>query len=251
MSQTTTCRTCGASLAPDQRYCLSCGTRVSSPRLDFLAEYERQHGAAQSNGQAPSAGAGTAGGPAALLNGSANSATAPTATTAAAPSTVATGGSSRLDRVGGPMGAAAVVLVALGIGFLIGQSGNDSTPVAQRAPVVNIQGGLPTSAPAAAPTTTPDASATGADSGGAAGGDSGSSSSPSRSRGSTRSGAASAADARSVEDSIRNIPKTDTSTAGGDLNRLRAQPDETATEGPPPPKDNKAPGGGGRATVIG
>ncbi len=41
MSQSTTCRTCGASLQPDQRYCLSCGTRVTAPRLDFVAEMER------------------------------------------------------------------------------------------------------------------------------------------------------------------------------------------------------------------
>jgi len=230
MSQTTTCRACGASLAPDQRYCLSCGTRVSSPRLDFLAEHGQAEGVAE---QPP--------------------------TLAATPATTAAGGHSRLDRIGGPMGAAAVVLVALGIGFLIGQNGNNDAPVAQKAPVVNIQGGLPASAAttAAPTTTTSDAAASGGGTNdGASSSDAGSSSSGTRSSSSSSSSssdAASAADARRVEDSTRDIPKTDTSTAGGDLNRLRAQPSETATEGAPPRTDNKAPGGGSteRAFTIG
>ncbi|HEY4276935.1 MAG TPA: hypothetical protein VGM91_01875 [Conexibacter sp.] len=243
MSQTTTCRTCGASLAPDQRYCLSCGTRVSSPRLDFIAEMEHARGGPAANGHAPMPGA-------PKLNGSVDG-SAP-ATMAATPATAAAGGNSRLDRVGGPMGAAAVVLVALGIGFLIGQSGDDNTPVAQKAPVVNIQGGLPAAAPLTTPTTaTPDASATGGDTSGDASADGGADSSGDAGATSDRAARRAAADAARVEDSTRDIPKTDTSTAGGDLNRLRAQPQETATPGAPPPRDNKAPGGGSRGVTIG
>ncbi|MDW5598132.1 hypothetical protein VSS74_27495, partial [Conexibacter stalactiti] len=62
MSQTPSCRTCGASLAPDQRYCLSCGTRVAAPRLDFLAEAERAEAAGRPDGAAGAAGAGAPGG---------------------------------------------------------------------------------------------------------------------------------------------------------------------------------------------
>ncbi|WP_041730969.1 zinc ribbon domain-containing protein [Conexibacter woesei] len=112
MSQTTACRTCGASLAPDQRYCLSCGTRVAAPRLDFLAE----SGRAEVETQGDSAASSTPG--------------------AAAPAP------SRLDKIGGPMGAAAVVLVALGVGFLVGQARDDAPPAAQKAPVVTIESGL-------------------------------------------------------------------------------------------------------------
>jgi hypothetical protein len=221
MSQTTTCRTCGASLAPDQRYCLSCGTRVTAPRLDFVTELERAEPLAV-NGHDPAAAA--------------------TATQAAAPSTAAAGAPapapSRLDKVGGPMGAAAVVLVALGIGFLIGESGND--PVAQRAPVVNIQGSgvgggtTPgtTDTPATDPTTAGDASSRGGNS-----------------RDTARRRAA--ADAQRVIDSTRDIPTTDTEGVGGDINRLRQLPDEVATPGAPPPRDNRPAGGGSRAETIG
>ncbi|HST41597.1 MAG TPA: hypothetical protein VLK58_18915, partial [Conexibacter sp.] len=107
MSQTTTCRTCGASLAPDQRYCLGCGTRVAAPRLDFLAESERAEAAARAAAgagpDAPTAIHPTAAGVAGAAPGTVGAAGAP----APAPS--------RLDKVGGPMGAAAVVLVALGV----------------------------------------------------------------------------------------------------------------------------------------
>lgn len=34
------CRSCGAALAEDQRYCLNCGSRQGDPRIDFR-EYER------------------------------------------------------------------------------------------------------------------------------------------------------------------------------------------------------------------
>lgn len=143
MSQTTTCPMCAASLAPDQRYCLSCGTRVATPRLDFLAESERAEAEARS-GSAPV-------GAAAAASGAPSAAEAPAAT-APAPS--------RLDKVGGPMGAAAVVLVALGVGFLIGQTRTDAQPE-QKAPVVNIESGV-TSGSATTPATTdlPTADAT-------------------------------------------------------------------------------------------
>lgn len=110
MSPTPSCPMCRAPLAPGQRYCLACGARAAAPRLDFAAESERAHAEARA-------------------------ATAPTppATAAAGPAP------SRLDKAGGPMGLAAVVLVALGVGFLAGQASKDEPP-AQRAPIVNIEG---------------------------------------------------------------------------------------------------------------
>lgn len=231
MSQTTTCRTCGASLAADQRYCLSCGTRVASPRLDFLAEAER----AEAAGFSP-AGVSAADAPTAVHASGGPAAGAPAYAPAPAPS--------RLDKVGGPMGAAAVVLVALGIGFLIGQNG-DEQPVAQRAPVVNIQGGLPTGGATAAPTdvtvddTLVDDAAAAAE-GGAGGG------------GGRTAARRVADDAARVAESTRDIPKsTGESDAGGDITRLRAQPTQTATPGAPPPRDDEEAGGGTEAETIG
>jgi hypothetical protein len=216
MSQPTPCRSCGAPLAPDQRYCLACGTRVAAPRLDFLAEMER----------APAQAAGDAG-----------AATAPAAVAAAATQPAPAATPSRLDRVGGPMGAAAVVLVALGVGFLIGQGG-EPAPVAQRAPVVNIQGGLPAGSSAGSGTETPSGGETAGGSGGDAAGDS----STGRRRASN--------DAEKVQRSTDGISKA-APRASGDITRLRSEPDTTATPGAPPPKDNGESGGGTDALEIG
>jgi hypothetical protein len=196
---------------------------VTAPRLDFVAEMERVEAA---GGTAPE-------GVPAGVTGAAAPATA-VQPVAAAPAPAP----SRLDKIGGPMGAAAVVLVALGVGFLIGKGGDD-TPVATSAPVVNIQGGLPSGGAATTPQTADD-NPTG-DSGAESGG------------GDTAGGARrrAADDAARVVESTRDIPKSTGSNAGGDLERLRREPIETATPGAPPPKDDKPSGGGTEGTVIG
>ena len=184
------CRSCSAPLAADQRYCLSCGARVAAPRVELAPAHPALGGDA-----APPTGAG--GGRWALM----------------------------LDRIGGPMGAAAVVLVALGVGFLLGQGGNGTggpATIIQRPPVVNVQGGG-TAAPSDT-SGTADASGSG---GGKHGGD--------------RGGA-----------STKGVAKAQTNDdAGGDLNRLRAQPEDQATGGTAPRRDDKAPGGGSATETIG
>ena len=184
------CRTCAAPLAADQRYCLSCGERVATPRVDWAQ-------------LAPVAGG----------------ATPPPAPTRGARWTL------MLDRVGGPMGAAAVVLVALGVGVLLGQGGGGSqgpATIIQRPPIVNVQGG----GTAAASDTSG-----GADTSGGRGGKHGGG------RGSS---------------STRGIPQALTNDgSGGDLDRLRAQPDEQATGGTAPRTDHKQSGGGGATETIG
>jgi hypothetical protein len=187
-----TCRSCSTPLAADQRYCLGCGARVAAPRVEWAAAL----GGAAAGGAAPAAQAAGASGAGrwALM----------------------------LDRVGGPMGAAAVVLVALGVGFLLGQGGNaPSGPatIVQRPPIVNVQGG------GLAPAATSSA-------GTLAG--SGSGSKQSKQGGSTA-----------------GIPKAGNDTAGGNLNRLRAQPDQQATGGTAPRRDHKASGGGSSTETIG
>jgi hypothetical protein len=197
-SETATCRSCRAPLAPDQRYCLSCGARVADPRLPFLDVLAG----------APAAGAG-------------------------APLQAAPGASSRpglarqLDRIGGPMGAAAVLLVALGVGFLLGSSGRGASTVIQRPPVVNVQSGAP-----AAGTTTSGAS-------GAGGGAS--------TTGNGKKGKGSSGGAGTK--GVPTAPAKDTS--GGNVNKLKQQPLDQATPGAPPPKDNKQAGGGSPTESIG
>ncbi|MBS1869145.1 MAG: hypothetical protein JSS99_05735 [Actinobacteria bacterium] len=182
------CRTCAAPLAADQRYCLACGERVAAPRVE-LASAARGAGAGAAAPPPP------AGGSWALL----------------------------LDRVGGPMGAAAVVLVALGVGFLLGQgSRGPSGPatIVQRPPVVNVQGGG---------TVAPSNTSGGADTTG----------------GGAKHGGGKGA-------STKGVPKAQThDNAGGDLNRLRAQPDEQATGGTAPRADHKPSGGGSSTETIG
>jgi hypothetical protein len=192
------CRNCSAPLAPDQRYCLSCGVRVAAPRVEWAGALGAPAAAAGAAGQ-PAAGGARAGSSWALM----------------------------LDRIGGPMGVAAIVLVALAVGFLLGQSGSGPSgpaTIIQRPPIVNVQGG--------SPATTGDAS--GAGTAGSGSGTSG--------RSATGSGAAG---------STGGIPQATPDGAGGNLNRLRAQPQNQATGGSAPRRDNKPSGGGTSAETIG
>lgn len=100
------CRSCGAPLAVDQRYCLSCGTRRAEARVPFFDVLGDLHGAAAA---------------------------------VAAPMPPAS--PPPLWSRGGPWAVAALVVGTLGLGVLIGRGGEeDQAPVAQRAPVVNVQG---------------------------------------------------------------------------------------------------------------
>jgi hypothetical protein len=193
------CRGCRAPLAPDQRYCLGCGMRVGDARVAFVDLLARD---VAGGGAVGAAGGGAAG-------------------------SARAGFARQLDRVGGPMGAAAVVLVALGIGFLLGQgNGGGPSTVIQRPPVVNVQGGGV--AAGAATTGAPSAGSSSSDAGGG-------SSKPSSGDAGTKG--------------VPTAPAQDNS--GGNINKLKSQPNDLATPGAPPPKDNKPSGGGSAATSIG
>ena len=92
-----TCATCGSALSPDQRYCLSCGTRRSGANLHF-----QQILAAEAAAQAPAIAAAPVGAGA----GAAGSATTRSSMPALA--------------------SIACLLLALGVGVLIGRSGSGS-----------------------------------------------------------------------------------------------------------------------------
>lgn len=105
------CAHCSSPLAADQRYCLNCGTRRAERHVPVAA------------------------------------AGAVSVTSATVPGAPVPGPA---ERFGGAWGVAALLLVALGVGVVIGRSGQADAPVAARPPVVNITSGA-TGATAAAP----------------------------------------------------------------------------------------------------
>jgi hypothetical protein len=108
------CPSCGAAMAGDQRYCLSCGERRGETRVPL-----------------PASGAGAAGTAAAA-------AVEPLAAAVARP--VASSGAAWAGAVG-------LLLLAMGVGVLIGRAGDPQPQRASSAPVTVVQGG------AAAPAT--------------------------------------------------------------------------------------------------
>lgn len=190
------CHECGAPLAFDQRYCLNCGTRRTAPRVPIGLS-------------APAA--------------------VETVLTVPEEPTLAA-------RVGGGWGVAALVLLALGVGVVIGTAGQDDpAPVAARPPVVTIAAGAfaPTGATAvAAPVATAPAPAPTAPTGptgtsGALGTTDTSSSAP----------AASGNDEKLDPDAF--------------IEKSKKAPKVTGTGGKPPAKDDAAPGAGSEAESIG
>ena len=100
------CRTCGAPLADDQRYCLNCGQRRAEARLPFLEVLEQRY-----RREPP--------------------AVSPVASAAPWRPTPAMAG-----------GAVAALFLALGLGLLIGSSGDDPAPKVVAAPpqVITVAG---------------------------------------------------------------------------------------------------------------
>jgi hypothetical protein len=197
------CATCGAPLAADQRYCLECGTRRAEARLPFRD----------------------------ILAGKAPPGVAPPSAPAPSEPPARAG----LAFLAGLL----CLLVALGVGVLIGRSGDD-TPAAATTPppqVITVGG----SAPAA---TTPAAGSTDT---GAAGTGSSSSSGKSGS-GSSSSGAKSSKSSKSTNKSVKDLDKS----SGSDYQKKSDKlPKQLGTGGKPPPKDNKPAGGGSDFQDIG
>ncbi len=137
-----TCPNCAAPLAPDQRYCLSCGQPVSSVRLAFLDVL-------QSDSQSYAGGQGSPG----LVSPGYPSVIEPVS-----------GVPARLRRYSGLFGLLAVLLMAIIAGLLIGHWVTQSKAPATQ--IVRVEGLSAGSAPAtgsgtvAPTTTTPSASTT-------------------------------------------------------------------------------------------
>jgi hypothetical protein len=200
------CASCGAPLAGDQRYCLECGARRAQARLPFRDI---------------------------LATGGAAPPPAPAA--AAAPASEGPPARSGLAFLAGLL----CLIAALGVGVLIGDSGDDRTAATTPPPQVITVGGAAAAAPAAttpaATTSTPAASSSGSTKSSK---DSGSSSS------SAKSSKGSAADKKKVQDL--------NSSSGADYQKKSQKlPKEVGTSGKPAPKDNKPAGGGSGFEDIG
>ena len=198
------CATCGAPLAADQRYCLECGTRRTDARLAFRDIL---------SGQAPPPGVAPPGAPA-----------------PSDPPPARAG----LAFLAGLL----CLLLALGVGVLIGNSGDDSTsatpPPAQVITVGGAAAAPTTTAPAA--TTTPpaaDASGTGS-----------ATTKSTKSTKSAKDSAGSKADQSKVKD-LNN-------SSGSDYQKKSQKlPKEVGTSGKPAAKDNTPAGGGSGFQDIG
>ncbi len=193
------CRDCGAPMADDQRYCLNCGTRRAERRA-----------------------------PVPVLSAPA---VAPLAAPATAPGL--------LERVGGGWGVAALVLLALGVGVVIGELGDgDPAPVAARAPIVSIGAGAlaPTGVTAvAAPVAAAPApvAATGP-------------------TGSTEEDAASTAEkGKPAAATQQELAAKEKLAPDEFVKQSKKLPKTTGTGGAAPEKDNAAPGAGSEAESIG
>jgi hypothetical protein len=219
------CATCGAPLAADQRYCLSCGTRRAEARLPFLDVLGSStelvpYGSPLPAGQQwpPSGGPGPAGGGAGwTIN-------------------------DRLRRNAPLMGLLGILLGAVLIGVLIGHWAGGPADVAAQPPQVISIGAAPAAAvaPAAATTTPADGTSTGAASG------SGSGSGSTRAKGAKKGAAATKPKAANQQ-----IDKLNSLSGKAYQKQVDKLGKKISTGGKAPPKDNKAPAGGGSFQDIG
>jgi hypothetical protein len=201
------CASCGAPLAGDQRYCLECGARRAEARLAFRDILSRSSGPPR----AP------------IVRTHADEGRTP------------------------PSGVAFLVglvclLLALGVGVLIGRSGNDTPSAAATPPAPQVISVGGAAAPAA---TTPAAtSTTPADT-------AGSSSSSSSSSGKSKGSSSSSKGSSSSKATNKDVKALDNSTGSDYEKKSSKLPKQVGTGGKPPPKDNKPAGGGSDFQDIG
>jgi hypothetical protein len=108
------CPNCGARMAADQRYCLNCGHRRGEPRLPFMdaVVFMESMGAPSGGGTPPPPPASSGG-----------------------------GSSPRMNANAALIAGVATLVLAIGVGFLIGRSGHDGSGSAAEAPIKVIEVG--------------------------------------------------------------------------------------------------------------
>jgi hypothetical protein len=193
------CAGCGAPLAADQRYCLECGARRPQARIAFRETLARPSGP-----------------PRAPVMSSYEERTPP---------------SGIAFLVG-----LVCLLLALGVGVLIGRSGNESPTAAATTPppqVISVGGAAPVATTPAATTSTP-ATTTASPASGKAKSSSGSS--------------AGSKSSKATNKSLKDL----SNSSGQDYEKKSSKlPKQVSTGGKAPPKDNKPAGGGTNFEDIG
>ena len=201
------CRSCGSPLAADQRYCLQCGNRVAEARVPFLD-----------------------------ILGSERPVAATTTTTV-------TERRSRWSIAHMSTNAAAVagvacLLLALGVGVLIGNAGGNTGDTPATPQVISVGGAAPAAATPAPTSTVADTGAT-------------NTSTPSKSKAKKSSSSSASAPAHQTKATNKSLKSLD-STSGADYQKKASKlPKTVGTGGKAPPKDNKPAGGGGSFQEIG
>jgi hypothetical protein len=206
------CPACGAPLAGDQRYCLHCGTRRPEARLEFLDVLDAD---VRARAAAPVLAA-----PTGFGGGAAGVGEAPR------------GLNARLQANSGVLALAALMLLSLSVGLVVGHwvTGSSSTPQAASAPpaqVIRVEGATatPVTSDAAAPA----------------------SASAKATKSSSKS-AASSTKATAPKDAV-SVQSLSSKKAVDDAVK-KGRPITTGG-GKLPPKDGKAPGGGSAIQEIG
>jgi hypothetical protein len=108
------CSDCGARMAADQRYCLNCGHRRGDPRLPFMDAVVFMESMS-----APGGGAGSTAPPPPAQSDSGN----------------------RWNANAALIAGVATLVLAIGVGFLIGRSGHDDSTQAAAPQVIKVEGG--------------------------------------------------------------------------------------------------------------
>ncbi|MFT3866250.1 MAG: zinc ribbon domain-containing protein [Solirubrobacterales bacterium] len=107
------CPSCGAQMAADQRYCLNCGHRRGDPRLPFMDAVVFMESM-----NAPGGAAG-----------------------ATPPPPPAEQKSNRMNANAALIAGVATLVLAIGVGFLIGRSGHENSTQAAAPQVIKVEGG--------------------------------------------------------------------------------------------------------------
>ena len=201
------CRSCGSPLAADQRYCLHCGARRAEARLPFLDILAQQ--------ASPGAGPAAAGrGP------------------AAPPPGIWLG---RMSANAAAVAGVACLLLALGVGVLIGGLGQDGSTASATPQVISVGSAAPASAPvaAAAPSTAAPAATQPADDATAA---------THKDTTKSKSSKKSSSETKATDNAVKSLD----SSAGGDYAKKSEKlPKTLGTGGEAPPVDKSKPVGGG------
>ena len=196
------CRSCGSPLAADQRYCLQCGNRVAEARVPFLDILGSQRPAVAAGAPAVS-------------------------------ERTTRWSFGRMSTNAAAVAGVACLLLALGVGVLIGNSGNKSATDNATPQIISVGG----AAPAATTTPAPTANTTA------------NTAAPAAKKKS--SSAASSTPAHKTKASNKALQNLD-STSGTDYQKKASKlPKTLGTGGKAPPKDNKPAAGGGSFQSIG